>query len=57
MGRNTEVQRQQAAQHFMASSGAHCKAHLYDLCKKYDIALYTLEDLERDWEAARELGL
>jgi hypothetical protein len=30
---------------------------VYDLCKKYDIVLYTLEDLERDRETARELGL
>jgi Uncharacterised protein family (UPF0175) len=30
---------------------------VYDLCKKYDVVLYTLEDLERDRETARELGL
>ena len=30
---------------------------VYDLCKKYDIVLYTLEDLERDRETARQLGL
>jgi hypothetical protein len=30
---------------------------VYDLCKKYDIVLYTLEDLEHDRETARELGL
>ena len=27
------------------------------LCKKYDIVLYTLEDLEHDRETARQLGL
>jgi hypothetical protein len=30
---------------------------VYDLCKKYDIVLYTLEDIERDRETARQLGL
>jgi hypothetical protein len=30
---------------------------VYDLCKKYDIVLYTLEDLERDRETAHQLGL
>jgi hypothetical protein len=30
---------------------------VYDLCKKYDIVLYTLEDLERDRETAHKLGL
>jgi Uncharacterised protein family (UPF0175) len=30
---------------------------VYDLCKKYDIVPYTLEDLERDRETARQLGL
>jgi len=30
---------------------------VYDLCKKYDIVLYTLEDLEHDRETARQLGL
>jgi hypothetical protein len=30
---------------------------VYDLCKKYDIVLYTLDDLERDRETARQLGL
>jgi Uncharacterised protein family (UPF0175) len=30
---------------------------VYDLCKKYDIVLYTVEDLERDRETARQLGL
>jgi Uncharacterised protein family (UPF0175) len=30
---------------------------VYDLCKKYDIVLYTLEDLERDRETAGQLGL
>lgn len=30
---------------------------VYDLCKKYDVVLYTLEDLEQDRETARQLGL
>jgi hypothetical protein len=30
---------------------------VYDLCKKYAIILYTLEDLERDRDTARQLGL
>jgi hypothetical protein len=30
---------------------------VYDLCKKYDIVLYTLDDLERDRETTRQLGL
>lgn len=30
---------------------------VYDLCKKYDIVLYTQEDLERDGETARQLSL
>jgi hypothetical protein len=30
---------------------------VYDLCKKYDIVLYTLEDLEQDRATARQLGL
>jgi hypothetical protein len=30
---------------------------VYDLCKKYDIVLYALEDLEQDRETARQLGL
>ena len=30
---------------------------VYDLCKKYDIVLYTLEDLERDRETGRQPGL
>ena len=30
---------------------------VYDLCKKYDIVLYTLEDFEQDRETARQLGL
>jgi hypothetical protein len=30
-GRDVEVQRPQAAQHFTAGSGAHCKAHLTGL--------------------------
>jgi hypothetical protein len=30
---------------------------VYDLCTKYDIVLYTLEDLEHDRETARQLGL
>jgi hypothetical protein len=30
---------------------------VYDLCKKYDIVLYTPEDLERDRETGRQLGL
>ncbi len=30
---------------------------VYELCKKYDIVLYTQEDLERDRETARQLGL
>ena len=29
---------------------------VYDPCKKYDIVLYTPEDLERDRETARQLG-
>lgn len=30
---------------------------VYDLCKKYDIVLYTMEDLEQDRATARQLGL
>ena len=30
---------------------------VYDLCKKYDIVLYTLEDLEQDRATVRQLGL
>lgn len=30
---------------------------VYDLCKKYGIVLYTLEDFEQDRETARQLGL
>jgi len=30
---------------------------VYDLCKKYDIVLYTLEDLEHDRDTARQRGL
>jgi hypothetical protein len=30
---------------------------VYDLCKKYDIVLYTLDDLEHDRETTRQLGL
>jgi uncharacterized protein UPF0175 len=30
---------------------------VYHLCKKYDIVLYTLEDVERDRQTAHQLGL
>jgi Uncharacterised protein family (UPF0175) len=30
---------------------------VYDLCKTYDIVLYTVEDLERDRDTTRQLGL
>jgi hypothetical protein len=30
---------------------------VYDLCTKYNIVLYTLDDLERDRETAHQFGL
>src|SRR6266568_5229901 len=30
---------------------------VYELCKKYHIATYTLEDLQRDRETTKRLGL
>ena len=30
---------------------------VYDLCKKHDIVLYTLEDLDQDRATAHQLGL
>jgi hypothetical protein len=30
---------------------------VYELCKQYNIATYTLEDLQRDRETTQRLGL